>query len=103
MSTYFGSLSFDHQSLSGPRARFPRPWGTSGAFCSDPEVIFPAPRNAEWPDSDEIFKSPDLTPETKELDPRNEKTTDGPPATLTEETTMPGPSHGGDEQEAAGC
>ncbi|KAJ1103506.1 hypothetical protein NDU88_000929 [Pleurodeles waltl] len=76
------------------------PGGTS--FCSDPEVFFPVPRNAEWPDDGRIFKSPDLTPEWKEPDPRSETTTAGLTATLREETMMPEPSHGGEEQEVAG-
>ncbi|KAJ1131901.1 hypothetical protein NDU88_010231 [Pleurodeles waltl] len=60
-------------------------------------------RNAEWPDGGGILNSLDLTPEQMEPDPRSKTTTEGPTATLSEEMTMPEPSHGGDEQEAAGC
>ncbi|KAJ1133695.1 hypothetical protein NDU88_000173 [Pleurodeles waltl] len=79
------------------------PWGYFGYLILQPRNIFPGLRNDGWPDGGGIFKSPySLVGETQS-DPRSETTTEGPTAAVKEEMTMPGASHGGDEQEAVGC
>ncbi|KAJ1105035.1 hypothetical protein NDU88_002443 [Pleurodeles waltl] len=66
-----------------------------------PGSIFLSPRNDEWPDGGGIFKSLDFLPGGRQPDPRSKTTRKGPTA-MVMETSTPGPSHGGDEQEAAG-
>ncbi|KAJ1157212.1 hypothetical protein NDU88_009927 [Pleurodeles waltl] len=78
------------------------PAGISGPFFSNPEVFSPSPRNNRWPDGGGVFKSPDTLTGGTPPDPRSEMTKEGPTATVKEETTTPGASYGGDEQEAAG-
>ncbi|KAJ1141079.1 hypothetical protein NDU88_007415 [Pleurodeles waltl] len=61
-----------------------------------------SPRNNRFPNVGGVFKSPDTHDVRMPPDSLSEMTKEGPTVTVKEETTTPGASYGGDEQEAAG-
>ncbi|KAJ1089427.1 hypothetical protein NDU88_002578 [Pleurodeles waltl] len=73
--------------------------------------VLPLPSSPTWyldpgnnglPDGGGVFKSPDTHNVRMPPERRSETTKEGPTVMVKKETTTPGASYGGDEQEAAG-